>query len=416
MTGSDRRRGVIHTRLDGATCVVVSSAIPEDDPEVLLARSTGLPIIHRAQALAKELHDRVSVAVSGTHGKTSTSAMLSHILTEAGHDPSYVLGGRIVGGANARYGTGPIVVEADESDRSLLLLSPQIAVITSIDDDHPETLNGLGDTLALFEDFTRRIPTTGTVVVCTDDPGGALLADRICRNLGPRVVTYGSTLHDNVTIRHLRLRPGNSHTTALIGGQQIEIHLALPGRHMALNAVAAAATAHLLGVQPEEAAVALASYRGVDRRLTLHGNHRGVPVVDSFAHHPTAITADLNALDSVTDPRGRIWVAFEPSGAARVERFGPQMGRALSAAAGVMLLPVNSQFTVPAADLLDPIRQELTNRRVPVWDATGDPMAAARLLASRAERGDVLVTMGAGTVTKLGPLLCAELDQPALVR
>ncbi|MCP2337947.1 UDP-N-acetylmuramate--L-alanine ligase [Actinomadura rupiterrae] len=413
-TGWDRKRTTARPALGTATCAVVSSAIDVEDAEVLRARAAGLPVIHRAQALAELMRDRTSVAVTGTHGKTTTSAMLAHILAETGQDPAFALGGRLIGAGNARTGRGPMVVEADESDRSLLLMSPRIAVITSVDDDHPETLNGLGDTLTLFEGFVRRLPVTGTVVICSDDPGAALLMERLRGPISPRVVTYGSSPTASTDIRSLMLRRGNSHTVARVGGQQVEIYLPFPGRQLALDAVAAVTTAHLLGVPPDEAARALATYPGVHRRLTLHGNHHGVAVVDSFAHHPTAITADLAAARTIASPRGRIWIAFEPSGAVRVEHFGPQIGRALASSAGVLLLPLHSQFTASGPEALTEIRNELRDHHVPVWDAHDAPDEGTQLLADRARQGDVILTMGTGGVTELGPQLCSLLGDLAL--
>ncbi|MFC4906918.1 UDP-N-acetylmuramate--L-alanine ligase [Actinomadura gamaensis] len=415
-TGWDRKRGEgRRPALDAATCAVVSSAIDPDDAEVLRARAAGLPVVHRAQALASLMRDRTGVAVTGTHGKTTTAAMLAHILTEAGQDPTFAVGGRLVGVGNARTGRGPMVVEADESDRSLLLLSPQVALVTNVDDDHPETLNGLNDTLALFERFVRRLPVTGTVVLCTDDPGATMLIERLRGPVTPRVVTYGSSLAADTVIGKMTTRRGGSHAVARVGGRQVDVHLPFPGRHLALDAVGAVTTAHLLGVPPDLAARALVTYPGVERRLTLHGNHHGIVVVDSFAHHPTAIAADLAAVRGIAVPQGRVWVAFEPSGAVRVERFGPELGRALATSAGVLLLPVHSQFATPGPDALEQIRRELSEHNVPVRDAPEISADSARFLAELAGPGDVIVTMGTGRVTELGPQICALLDSPLLV-
>jgi UDP-N-acetylmuramate--alanine ligase len=393
-------------RVAGASCVVVSTAVSEDNAEVAAAIARGIPVIHRAQALAAAMADRRSVAVTGTHGKSTTTAMLAAALEEAGEDPSFVIGADLgAPGASARLGSGSVfVAEADESDRSFWWLRPDVAVVVNIDDDHPENYGGLADHLDAFERFVDGITPGGVLVVNADDAGACALTERVRARAGrPRIITYGTAAHADVRIAEIESTGSGSITTVRAGDGHARIRLAVPGRHMAHNAVAAFAAAVALGVEPGKAAAGLGAYRGVRRRLTLHGRASGVTVVDSYAHHPTAMAADLETVREMAGEHGRTLVVCQPSGAARVAAFGAEMGRVLAAADAVVLTEVYTRHD-----------DDVTTHRT-VADAVAehggtvicthdrDDIAAAIIVLARP--GDVVVTMGAGDVTTLGPVL-----------
>ncbi|MGH3390988.1 MAG: UDP-N-acetylmuramate--L-alanine ligase [Actinomadura sp.] len=413
-TGCGVHVGHSAERVAGASCVVVSTAISEDNPEVVAAIASGIPVIHRAQALAAVMADRRSVAVTGTHGKSTTTAMLAAALEEAGEAPSFVIGADLAApGASARLGNSSVfVAEADESDRSFWWLRPDVAVVVNVDDDHPENYGGVADHLDAFERFVSGITPGGVLVVNADDAGARALTERVRAGVGGRrIITYGIADDADVRIAEIESTGSGSITTLRAYGGHVRIRLAVPGRHMAHNAVAAFAAAGALGVEPSKAATGLGAYRGVRRRLTLHGRAGGVMVVDSYAHHPTAMAADLETVREMAGEHGRTLVVCQPSGAARVAAFGAEMGRVLASADAVVLTEVYTR----RGDDVPGVTNRTVADAVAEHDGTvicahdRDDIAAA--IIDLARPGDVVVTMGAGDITTLGPVLCDRLTR-----
>jgi UDP-N-acetylmuramate--alanine ligase len=441
--GAEVHVGHDAAHLDGADTLVISTAIRPDNPELAEARRRGLRIIHRASALASVMAGKRTVAVAGTHGKTTTTAMLSTILLASGLDPGYAIGGVLTEtGLGAAWGDGEIfVAEADESDRSFLLLSPDAAIVTNIEADHLDNYAGLAEIEDTFTAFARRIRPGGLLVLCADHPGtralAAAVADlplRVCRygasptadylvsGLTPRgmgismTVTAGSRLAagSGPAVGGKRAAGGKSaaggqlaaggQPAAGAGAQRIE--LAVPGRHNALNAAAAFAAAVELGVTWPQAAAGLAAYRGAQRRLEPKGDAAGVRVLDSYAHHPTELTADLRAAREIAGG-GRVIAVFQPHLYSRTRIFAAEFGTALGLADLVFVLDVYAAREDPEPG----VSGQLVADAVPRGKARYLPHeeAAPAAVADVAEPGDIVLTMGAGDVTNLGPLLLRAL-------
>jgi UDP-N-acetylmuramate--alanine ligase len=429
--GAEVHVGHDAAHLDGADTLVISTAIRPDNAELAEARRRGLRIIHRASALASVMAGKRTVAVAGTHGKTTTTAMLSTILLASGLDPGYAIGGVLTEtGLGAAWGDGEIfVAEADESDRSFLLLSPDAAIVTNIEADHLDNYAGLAEIEDTFAAFARRIRPGGLLVLCADHPGTRALAAAVA-DLPLRVRRYGASptadyLVSGLAPRGMGIsmtvtagpRPAAGSQSAAgprpaAGGQPAEgvgaqrIELAVPGRHNALNAAAAFAAAVELGVTWPQAAVGLAAYRGAQRRLEPKGEAAGVRVLDSYAHHPTEITADLRAAREIADG-GRVIAVFQPHLYSRTRIFVAEFGAALGLADLVFVLDVYAAREDPEPG----VSGQLVADTVPRGKARYLPHAEAApaAVADVAEPGDIVLTMGAGDVTSLGPLLLSAL-------
>ncbi|UED86313.1 UDP-N-acetylmuramate--L-alanine ligase [Streptomyces profundus] len=399
----------------GASLVIWSSAVDADNPEILAARAAGVPVVHRSQLLAQLVsHADRSVVVSGTHGKSTATLMLTAAL---GHrNPSWVAGAASVAdGLNARAGSGLLVAEGDESDRSVAGYRPDVAVVLNADDDHPETYAGTGDVVATLTGFATG---AGALVVCADDAGAREVADRVRRRngggRGTRVVTYGEST--GADVRLLSVVPAAAGSTVTVldpGGARASWTVRTPGRPAVLASVAAYAAGRTLGEAPEALAVGMSGFAGVHRRMqTLPGTRDGVRVVDSFAHHPTAIRADLTTARELA-AGGRVIVAFEPCGAPRVRVLGTRMGAALAAADEVVLLPVRDAFAPAAGPVgVDGIARAAVAAGARVHQAAGLAEAATVVTAAAAWPGDVVVTMGVGEVAGLATLIAPALDRP----
>lgn len=423
--GADVHAGHAAAHVGAATSVVVSSAIRADNPELLEARRRGLRVLPRAAALAALMLGRRGVAVAGTHGKTTTTGMLATVLRRCGADPGYVVGGVLEDtGRGAEDGAGSeFVVEADESDGSFLLLSPAAAVITNVEADHLDNYASLTEISAAFAAFAGRVAPGGLLVACRDDPGARQVADGAAGSIGDRdgngggrrggslrVRTYGT--RDDADYRisgitPLGMRVGFTVTaTTPFGGYHGDIVIGVPGRHNALNATAAFATAVELGFPPPQVAAALARYRGARRRMEAKGTGDGVRVLDSYAHHPTELAADLAAARDIA-AGGRVVVVFQPHLVSRTRMFAAQFGAALAAADEAIVLDV-----YPAREDPDPkVTGRMVADAVPGGRARYLPAvgAVAPLVADLAAPGDVVLTMGAGDVTNLGPPIVAAL-------
>jgi len=399
-------------QIAGADTVVVSSAVRPDNPEVVEARRRGLPVLPRAAALAAVMAGRRGVAVAGTHGKTTTTSLLTVALQHCGADPSFAIGGDLNdAAANAHHGSGSIfVAEADESDGSFLLLSPYAAVITNIDVDHLDHHGSLAAYRQAFADFAGMVAADGFLVLCADDPGTAELAGALRRS-GRDVVTYGAA--DGADLRLVdwaSASTGSSYRAVLAGRPVGEVRLAVPGRHIAANSAAALLAGLRLGLPADGLIAGLAGYSGVRRRFEFKGASAGVRVYDDYAHHPTEIAAQLATAREVAGT-GRLVVAFQPHLYSRTLTFAADFGRALALADEVVVLDVYAAREDPVPGVsgaLVAAAVPLPAGRVhyePSWSAVPG------LLAGLAGPGDLVLTVGAGDVTMLGPELLAVLAE-----
>ncbi len=396
-----------------ATCVVVSSAIRPENPELAAAVARGLPVVHRSDALAALMRGRRAIAVAGTHGKTTTTSMLAVALRAVGLDPSYAIGGDLDGpGTNAAHGEGELfVAEADESDRSFHAYAPETAIVLNVELDHHANYASIKEIHASFETFVGRIRPGGTLVVSADHAGARELTARVRGRDGLHVVTYGESADADVRIARITPRGLTSQVTVRRhGGEELTFTVRVPGRHYAHNAVAALAAGVATDVPSAGLAKALGSYTGVNRRLQLKGTEDGVQVIDTYAHHPTEMTADLEAV-RVAAAGGRVLVLFQPHLFSRTQQLGAEMGQSLALADASAVLDV-----YPARE--DPIEGVTSALVVDAARGAGADIRRAHsadeavgLLAGMAKPGDVVVTMGAGDVTELGPRILARLAE-----
>lgn len=397
---------------DDATCVVVSSAIRQDNPELARAAELDIPVVHRSDALASLMEGLRPIAVAGTHGKTTTTSMLAVSLAALDLDPSYAIGGDLdVPGSNALHGTGDIfVAEADESDRSFHTYTPEVAIILNVELDHHANYASMDEIYDSFETFVGKVVPGGTLVVAADQPGAVELTSRL-RDLSTlKIVTYGESADADVRIHKVTPRGLSSEVTVVLGGKFLTFAVSVPGRHYAHNAVAALAAGVALGIPAHNLASALGKYTGVKRRLQLKGEEAGVQVIDSYAHHPTEMTADLEAIrDAATD--ARILVVFQPHLFSRTQELGTEMGQALALADASVVLDI-----YPARE--DPIPGITSDLIIDAARAAGadvvplsDKAAVPGTIAGMAKPGDLVLTMGAGDVTELGPQILDQLSK-----
>ncbi|MFF4081060.1 UDP-N-acetylmuramate--L-alanine ligase [Streptomyces sp. NPDC001777] len=396
---------------DDASCVVVSSAIRPDNPELVRAAELSVPVVHRSDALASLMGGLRAIAVAGTHGKTTTTSMLAVALTELNLDPSYAIGGDLAGpGTNATHGGGEIfVAEADESDRSFQKYDPEVAIVLNVELDHHANYASMDEIHESFEAFTDKIVPGGTLVISADQAGAVELTARVRDRTGANVVTYGEADSADVRVHRITPRGLTSEVTVLLGGKYLTFTVSVPGRHYALNAVAALAAGVALGIPAHNLASALGKYTGVKRRLQLKGEAAGVQVIDSYAHHPTEMTADLEAMrGAVAD--ARILVVFQPHLFSRTQELGTEMGQALALADASVVLDI-----YPARE--DPLPGVTSELIIDAARAAGadvtplhDKTAVPGVIAGMAKPGDLVLTMGAGDVTDLGPQILDHLS------
>lgn len=402
---------------EDTSCVIVSSAIRADNPELAAASERGIPVVHRADALAALMADEKlrPIAVAGTHGKTTTTSMLAVALTTLGLDPSYAIGGDLdVPGSNALHGSGDIfVAEADESDRSFHKYAPEVAIVLNAELDHHANYASMEEIYESFRTFVGRVRPGGTLVVSADQPGARELTARVIGGpeaaQGLKIVTYGEAEDADVRITKINPRGLTSEVTVLLAGRMLTFTVSVPGRHYAGNAVAALAAGTALGLPAHNLASALGSYTGVRRRLQLKGTAAGVKVIDSYAHHPTEIAADLEAVRGGAGD-GRVLVVFQPHLFSRTRELGIETGEALALADSSLVLDI-----YPARE--DPIPGVTSDLIIDAATAKGADVrgeqvkdAVPELIAGMAKPGDLVLTMGAGDVTDLGPDILARLE------
>ncbi len=403
--------------LDDAETVVVSTAIRPDNPELMEAQRRGLRVLHRAAALASIMLGRQGIAVAGTHGKTTTTSMITTVLRYSGADPSYVIGGILAEtGLGAADGTGPaVVVEADESDGSFLMLAPDAAVVTSVEADHLDNYGTLAAIEQAFAAFAGRISAGGLLVACADDAGALALTAVV----PPAVtaLTYGTAADASYRVADIQAHGMRTEFTVtggpgtmLAGAGPVQLEIAVPGRHNALNAAAAFALTVQLGVSVADAVAGLAAYRGARRRMELKGVADGVQVIDSYAHHPTELAADLAAARDVA-AGGRVIAIFQPHLFSRTRIFAADFGAALAHADEVVVLDVYAAREDPEPGITGKLISDAVAGGGAMF--VPDQAAVPGVVTGLAKPGDLVLTMGAGDVTLLGPQIVAALRERA---
>ena len=402
--------------LDGGPTAVVTThaAIPKTNPELVEARRRGIPVIMRPVVLAKLMAGDKTLMVTGTAGKTTTTSMLIVALQHSGFDPSFAVGGELgAAGTNAHHGSGPyFVAEADESDGSLVEYRPDIAVVTNIEADHLDFFGSEQAYVDVFDAFMERLQPGGAVVVCVDDRGAAAFAERTAA-LGIRVLRYGSGHQPGLAGALLNWE---QHGTSAVAEVQLAgephprtMRLSVPGRHMALNALAALLAAIEAGAAPDVVLEGLADFEGVRRRFELVGTAAEVRIFDDYAHHPTKVAAALSAVCALAqESNGRAIVVFQPHLYSRTQTFAREFGTALSAADEVFVLDVYAAREQPIAGVSG--RSIVEHVTSPVHYVPDFSAVAARV-AEVAAPGDVVVTMGAGDVTLLGREILTALQR-----
>ncbi len=400
--------------LRDADTLVVSTAIRPDNPELVAAQQRGIRVLHRAAALASIMLGRQGIAVAGTHGKTTTTSMITTVLLHSGADPSYVIGGILAetGLGAAEGGGGAVVVEADESDGSFLMLAPVAAVITSVEADHLDNYGSLAEIEKAFGTFAGKITGGGLLLACADDRGARALTSQVAP--GVRALTYGTAADASYLVTNIQpdgmrtaLTVTGAAGTMLAGTGPVRLEIAVPGRHNALNAAAAFALTVELGVPARAAAAGLAAYRGALRRMELKGEADGVQVIDSYAHHPTELAADLAAAREVVGG-GRVIAVFQPHLFSRTRIFATDFGAALGRADEVVVLDIYAAREDPEPG----VTGKLVSDAVPGGAVfMPDRALVPATVASLAKPGDLVLTMGAGDVTALGPQIVAALRE-----
>ena len=384
--------------VEGAQVIVFSSAVREDNPELVAARSAGVPTIGRADMLAELMRMKYGVAVGGSHGKTTTTSMIAAVLARGGVDPTIVVGGRLKAlGTNAKLGHGQfLVAEADESDGSFLRLAPAVAVITNIDREHLDHYLDLDAIRQAFVYFANRVPFYGVSVLCADDPQVREILPRVTK----RSLLYGTRAECEVRATDVQLRPHGSRFLVSASGRalgQIELHV--PGHHNVLNALAAIAVGLEVEVGFGHIAESLSEFRGVSRRFETRGEVEGVRVVDDYGHHPTEVIATLAAAKGMG---GRVLVIFQPHRYSRTAALQQEFGAAFSDADRVWVLDVYAagEAVLPGVSgrTIVESAEKLGVRHVTFAGGGAEAAAAA---ANEAKRGDVVITLGAGDVWKL---------------
>jgi UDP-N-acetylmuramate--alanine ligase len=426
VSGSDAKRSDVTARLEElgvevsighdarnvgpVDVVVTSSAIRSENPEVIEARSRKIPVIPRAEMPAELMRLQYGIAVAGAHGKTTTTSMIALVLDRAGLDPTAVIGGRLSAfGSNARLGNGDyMVAEADESDRSFLKLSPSIAVITNIDREHMEAYGTWDNLQQAFADFANKVPFYGAVVACAENPAVRELVPRLTR----RVITYGFGDAD-ITCERMRLQAFQSscvvaRRTPEGARQELgELLLSVPGAHNVLNALGAAAVGLELGIPFQQIARALTEFQGAERRFQTRGEARGVMVVDDYGHHPTEIAAVIAAAKGINR---RIVAVFQPHRYSRTEQLMDAFGPAFEGADEIVLTDIYAAGESPIADvtieaLAEAIRRSTRARLHLVKPLDDLPRAVAQL----ARRGDLVITLGAGSIGTIADRILAAI-------
>ncbi|HEX2464361.1 MAG TPA: UDP-N-acetylmuramate--L-alanine ligase [Thermoanaerobaculia bacterium] len=395
--------------IEGADLVVISSAVPETNPEVQAARRQGVPVVRRAEMLAEVMRLKYGIAVAGAHGKTTTTSLVGHLLTDGGLDPTVIVGGRLrVSGTGARLGKSDyLVAEADEFDRSFLRLQPIIALITNIDREHLDTYRDLDDIRDAFVAFAQKVPFFGQVILCLDDP---MIQGILPRLTDRRLVTYGLTPQADLQAQELELDATGATFQVRSAKEGVlgRVRLPMPGTHNVQNALGALAVGLGLGLPFASLARSFADFGGVHRRFERLGHWRGATVIDDYAHHPTEVKATLQAARQVFGD-GRLRVVFQPHLYSRTRDQAEELGRALLAADQAIVTDVYGSRETPlpgvTGELVVAAARASGHRNVAYC---ADWAGAPALLAGEVRDGDAILTLGAGDVYRLARSLAEE--------
>ncbi|WP_035857061.1 UDP-N-acetylmuramate--L-alanine ligase [Cryptosporangium arvum] len=415
--GATIQLGQTAGNVHGVDTVVYSTAIPADNVELVEARRLGLRVLHRAEALVTAMNGRQVIAIAGTNGKTTTTSMVTTVLQHCGVDPSFFIGGEFAdAGVGAHHGSGQhFVVEADESDRSFLLYSPFVAILTNLEADHLNTYGDMAGLEAAFREFVDRVHPKGFVVVCADDAGAVRLGD-YARSTGRQVFSYGRSEEADLRLtEEAGDVAGTSYVARLAGEKLGAVSVPVPGGYLALNSAAALLAAVKLDLDPGKAVESLGQFRGVRRRFELKGVAAGVRVYDEYAYHPTSMTGALTTLRTLAGT-GRLIVAFQPYRMYRTVAFQDEIAQSLALADDVVVMEVfgpgevrePGQGGAPLARAVPLPAENVVFE--PSWSAV------AAEVVSRARPGDLVVTMGAPPISMLGTEILAALEEQPVGR
>jgi UDP-N-acetylmuramate--alanine ligase len=391
-----------------AQLVVVSAAIAENNPELVEAKNLGVPIVSRATALSWLLTESTSIAIAGTHGKTTTTAMLTVALQSAGEDPSFAIGGTInSAGTNAHSGSGKFfVVEADESDGSFLAYKPSAAIITNIEMDHVDHFENEDQLFATFNDFISSVQVGGYLVICGDDSG----CQRILKEMDLQkiqVVTYGQGPENDFQLTRVILEPTSSSALIMQNGRKVgELNLLVPGLHNLLNALAAFAAATSLGVPVDRLLTGLKSFTGTRRRFELKGEVNSIKVIDDYGHHPTELLVTLKAARNLVGA-GKLYAIFQPHRYSRTAVFAEQFAQVLDAADFVYLLEIYAASEKP----MEGVSSLLISKKMNQSKVKFEPsmLQVVNDVGSAAKPGDLIIILGAGDVSSLSAPILEQL-------
>jgi len=384
---------------ENTTVAVISSAVQSDNPELRAAEAQGIPVLQRAEMLAELMRMKYGIAIAGAHGKTSTTTMVGHVLEKGGLDPTVIIGGRVLSRkSGARLGTGQyLVAEADESDGSFISLTPAISVVTNIDEEHLNHYGSLAKIEDAFLKFMKAVPFYGLIVACADDSSVRRMASQIKR----RTVLYGVSPDASIRAENLHVTPEGTAYTLLHDGEVIgEFVLPMPGRHMVLNALAALAVGHELGVELSEGAKALESFPGVARRSEIVSATRGIKIIDDYGHHPTEILTTLEGLKrAYVSGKGRLVVLFQPHRYSRTKELFPQFLSCFSAADELIVGEIYGAGEEPIPGISgEVLSKSIQHEKVHYVKDLADALPG---VVPTLKDGDVVVTLGAGNVSLL---------------
>jgi UDP-N-acetylmuramate--alanine ligase len=426
VTGSDQKKSEVTARLEGlkvevteghaaenvgdAHVVVRSTAVRDDNPEIIEARRRSIPVIPRAEMLAELMRMKpYTVACAGSHGKTTTTSMVATVLGTAGLDPTFVVGGIVRSyRSNARLGKSELmVVEADESDRSFLMLTPMIAVVTNIDREHMDYYHDMEDVRKCFADFVNKVPFYGAAVLCLDDPHVQAVIPKVER----RRITYGMSAQADISAHDISYDQSFGSTFTVLSGVEAlgRVSLRVPGKHNVYNSLAAIATGLELDVPFDTIAHALSDFSGTERRFQFKGDEKGVTVVDDYGHHPTEIKATLSAA-RIGAPNRRIVVLFQPHRYTRTNDLMDEFASAFNNADVLFVTDIYAASEPP----IEGVDAEVLTRRIKSYghknaEYIGALENAAANLAEIVREGDLVITLGAGSVHRSGDQLLALL-------
>ncbi|HBW47737.1 TPA: UDP-N-acetylmuramate--L-alanine ligase [bacterium] len=425
VSGSDIKKSAVTDRLNAlgakiaighraenigsADAVVVSSAVGRENPEVRSAYERGITVVARAEMLAELMRMKYGIAIAGTHGKTTTTSLTAFVLSSGGLDPTVVIGGRLEQiGSGAKRGLGDyFVAEADESDGSFLKLSPAVSVITNIDDDHLEHYGDMASLTTAFKEFANKVPFYGFGVLCKDD----IRLSSIMTLSSRRMVSYGLSAGADVQAENIEIvRDGSKYDLVYRGKKMGHVFLKIHGLHNVSNSLAASAVGLELGIQPDKVIQGLEAFKGVDRRLQFKGrSKKGWSVYDDYGHHPTEITATIAAAKTLlNDNRGRIVVIFQPHRYSRTSLLYDKFATALTAADFIWLLPIYPAGEMPREGVTSELIASSLKLKSYINFKVIEDEPSPEIIAGELNEGDIVITLGAGSITGLGDKLLKE--------